>query len=79
MIGSRCDGIPEMLWSEELICEKESADDIVKHITVWLGKTYEEQEEIVSKCQRFVQDRFSSEKKCAVVQKLIGDVVKNDA
>lgn len=78
VIGSRCDGIPEMLWSEELICEKESADDIVKHITVWMGKTYEEQEEIVSKCQRFVQDRFSSEKKCAVVQKLIGDVVKND-
>lgn len=77
VIGSRCDGIPEMLWSEELICKKDNADDLVKHVTAWLGKTFEEQEEIVSRCQHFVQERFNSEKKCAVVQKLIGDVIKN--
>ncbi len=75
VIGSQCDGIPEMLWSNELICKKDSAEDIVRCINVWLGKTRDEQKAIIEKCQIFVRERFSSERKCTTIQKLIRDVV----
>ncbi len=78
VIGSQCDGIPEMLWSNELICKKESVEDIVRCIVAWLGKTSVEQRGIVENCQIFVQERFSSEKKCATIQKLIRDVVLDE-
>ena len=71
VLGARCDGIPEMLWSEALVFAKEDAADAARCTGNWLKKTFEEQQNIISSCQNFVKERFNAQAKCVAIQRII--------
>lgn len=75
VLGSRCDGIPEMLDSEELIFEKDNLESCYSALLGWLKKQRREQEQIIEACQTFVVKRFNSEIKKNTIQNMIEQAV----
>jgi len=75
VLGSVCDGIPEMIGKTDMLFPKDDLEAGCRVVKNWLGKDYEEQKEMIRECQNSVFNNFSPEQKRVKVQQIIENAV----